>query len=447
MKHASLVVMVFLVVSILSCKSKKIDVGFDINSPELLHHHQDELNQVIIYDVFTPPVASRIYSYTSLAFYESVRFKDPAYPSLTAQMHGFNKMPEPEKDKKYNYNLAASKAFFDVSHKVVFSINSLKNYETGILNAFKNQLDKDEYDRSIAFGEAVAATIIQRSSSDNYKQTRGMPKYQGSMEDGRWQPTSPDYMDGMEPYWGSLKMFILDSSKQCMPPPPPAYSTNKNSAFYKNAMAVYRDAQNLTDSQKFIVQYWDDNPFVVEHTGHMMFANKKITPGGHWMGITGIAARKSGADIVLTAQAYALTGVSLLEAFISCWEAKYHTDVIRPITFINKNVDDKWEPTLQTPPFPEYPSGHSAVSAAAATILTHLFGENFSFHDDSDKKYIGMESDFHSFFEASDQAAISRVWGGIHYPTGMTGGIVQGKMVGKLILNRLQLKMPVTAGN
>ena len=128
--------------------------------------------------------------------------------------------------------------------------------------------------------------------------------------------------------------------------------------------------------------------------------------------------------------------MALIESFISCWEAKYKAEVIRPITFINKAIDNRWEPFLQTPPFPEYPSGHSAISAAAATVLTALFGEKFSFHDDSDKKYIGMEKDFSSFYQAADEAAISRVYGGIHYRTGMEGGIVQGKQVAKLIVDK-----------
>jgi hypothetical protein len=432
-------VFLLIVLSVLmfSCKQKERTLSFDVNGPELIHKNQHELNQVIIYDVFSPPVASRIYAYTSLAFYEAVRFQKPGYASLTKQLHGFGEMPVPDTSKKYNYNLAATKAFFDVTHKVVFSIDSLKAYENNVFETFKESMNEDEFNRSVAFGEAVAAKILERAGSDNYKKTRGMPKYLGSDGDGKWQPTSPDYVDGTEPYWGTIKPFFLDSSRQCMPPDPPKFSTDTSSEFYKNALEVYTMGNNLTDSQKSIVRYWDDNPFVMEHSGHMMFANKKITPGGHWMGIAGIASKKAGFDVVKTAEVYSLTAVSLIEAFISCWEAKYYTEVIRPITFINKVIDNKWEPLLQTPPFPEYPSGHSAISRSAATVLTNIFGDNFSFHDDSDKEYIGMEKDFPSFFNAADEAAISRVYGGIHYPSGMQGGIEQGKQVGNLIVSKL----------
>jgi membrane-associated phospholipid phosphatase len=349
-------------------------------------------------------------------------------------------MPQPEGHKKYDYTLAATKAFFAVVHKVVFSIDSLKQYEENIYNQFKELLDEEVYNRSVAFGEAVGNRILERVADDNYKKTRGMRKYLGSRDDGKWQPTSPDYLDGVEPFWYMIKPFVLDSAAQCKIPSPPVFSKDTNSAFYKNTLEVYNIGNNLTDSQKSIIEYWDDNPFVMEHSGHMMFANKKITPGGHWMGIATIASKQTKASATKTAQVYALTAIALADAFISCWEQKYKTEVVRPITVIHNLIDERWAPFLQTPPFPEYPSGHSAISASAATVLTHLFGENFSFHDDSDKEYIGMERDFSSFFQAAEEAAISRVYGGIHYRSGMEGGAVQGKAVGKLIIEKLRLK-------
>lgn len=436
----SVVSIFFVLLSISSCSSnssKKTQLGFSIETPEILHHNQDQLNQVIIYDVFSPPVASRIYAYTSLAFYEAVRFQNSQYQSLTKQLKGFKPTPSPDGSKKYNFNLAATKAFFNVAHKLIFSKDSLANYEDQVFNAFKETMSKEDFARSVEFGDAVAEVIIERSTKDNYKQTRGMARYLGSSEDGKWQPTSPDYLDGMEPYWGKINPLFLDSSTQCAAPPPPVFSASKNSEFYKNAFEVYSISKTLSDSQKLIIKYWDDNPFVMEHSGHMMFANKKITPGGHWMGIAGIACKKSKADIVKTAYTYSLTAVALLESFISCWQTKYQTTVVRPITYIKNIIDNNWEPTLQTPPFPEYPSGHSAISAASATILTALYGDNFSFHDDSDKKYIGMEKDFPSFYAASTEAAVSRVYGGIHYPSGMNGGILQGKQVGNQIVTKI----------
>lgn len=342
----------------------------NINDEDILHQNQDQLTQVIIYDVFTPPVASRIYAYSSLASYEAIRFAKPGNPSIAAKLNGFAPMPQPEKSKTYNYTLAASRAFFTVAHKVVFSLDSLKNYEDNLYTFYKEQLDEDTYTRSVAFGDSIGKTILKRAGGDEYFKSRSKPKYLGSDEPGKWRPTPPDYMDGVEWCWNSIHTLALDSAAECKPPKPPVYSKDTGSAFYKAVYEVYAINKNLTEEQKTIAHYWDDNPFVVEHSGHLMFANKKITPGGHWMGITAIACKQAKAGAVKTAKAYAITAIAMFDGFISCWDEKYRSSVIRPITVINEQIDGSWSPLLQTPPFPEYPSGHSAITRAAATVLT-----------------------------------------------------------------------------
>ena len=419
------------------CSCTSGEVNKHTAGVELIHQNQKQLTKLIIYDVFSPPVASRIYAYTSLAAYEALRFEEKNYPSIAERLNEFAQMPNPEAGKEYDYSLAASKAFFTVAHKVIFSIDSLKKYEENLFNGFKESLNNDVYERSVRFGEDVGNKVLERAANDNYKITRGMRKYIGSKLDGRWQPTAPDYLDGTEPFWNMVKPFVLDSAGECKTPTPPEFSRDTTSIFFQNALDVYRTGKNLTDSQKIIVQYWDDNPFVMEHKGHLMFANKKITPGGHWMGIAGIASKKVKASKVKTAYVYCLTAIALHDGFISCWDEKYKKDVVRPITVIHQFIDERWEPYLQTPPFPEYPSGHSSISSSAATVLTHIFGENFAFHDDSDKEYIGMERDFSSFNEAAAEAAISRVYGGFHFKTGMEAGVEQGRKVGKLIIHRI----------
>jgi hypothetical protein len=413
-----------------------------VTDADLLNRNQNMLTQVIIYDVFSPPVASRIYAYTSLAAYETIRFQEPSKESLVAKMHGFESMPVPEKGKNYNYLLAATKAYFTVAEKVTFSTDSLKNYYTPVFNGFKEELDKETYDNSLAFGEAVGKKILARANSDNYKQTRGMPKFLGSNETGKWRPTAPDYSDAAEPHWLKIKPLIVDSLEQIQCPAPPAFSMEKTSDFYKTVDEVYNISTHLTDEQKQIAKYWDDNPFVVEHSGHMMFANKKITPVGHWMGITSIACRLKKANEVETALAYALASSSIFDAIITCWNTKYHYQHIRPITVINESIDPNWTPFLQTPPFPEHSSGHSAISAAGATVLTHLFG-SFPFEDVSELPYIGMKRNFPSFLEAAQEASISRVYGGIHYRTGVDAGAIQGKSVAEYAMQKLLTKTAV----
>ena len=431
----SLIGLIFLSLNFFSCKEKLKPVT--INT-EVLHQNQDQLTQIIIYDVFTPPVASRIYAYTSLASYEAIRFITPGNPSLVEKMKGFEKMPEPEKDKKYNYTLAASKAFFTVTHKVVFSLDSLKNYEANLFDTFKENISDDSvYQRSIDFGTKVGETILKRAMADNYLKSRSKPKFLGSNEPGKWRPTQPDYLDGVEWCWNTMKPLLLDSCSQFFPGPPPAYSIDTNSTFFKAVKAVYIASNQLTTEQREIAKFWDDNPFVMEHSGHMMFANKKITPGGHWMGIAAIAARKTNANEVKIARTYALTATALFEAFIACWDVKYKWNYIRPVTVINEFIDKTWSPVLQTPPFPEYISGHSTITASAATVLTDLYGDNFAYTDTSDLRYIGIKRNFNSFLQAADECSVSRFYGGIHYRLSVDSGALYGRKVGNFVINKL----------
>jgi hypothetical protein len=419
-----------------SCVHKEKAV---INEAEILHSNEEQLTHVIIYDVFTPPVASRIYGYTGLASYEALRYADPKYNSLITQLKGFEAPPVPEKGKNYNYTLAATKAFFTVAHKVTFSVDSFKRYEDKVYGMFKEALDDSTYIRSVAFGEQIGNVILKRAAVDNYPQTRGKPKYLGNNGHAQWRPTPPDYFDGVEYCWGTMEPFAIKSSDQFTLPPPAPYSTDKNSEYVKQAEQVYQLNKHLTDEQKLIARFWDDNPFVVMHNGHMMFADKKITPGGHWIGITTIACRQSHADAIKTAQAYALTSIALYDSFICCWQAKFQHSYIRPISVINETIDHDWLPLLQTPPFPEYPAGHADISAASSTVLTHLFGDNFKFRDTTEMRYIGLQRNFDSFLKAADETAISRNYGGIHFLNGVRQGAIQGHQVGEFIWRKLKL--------
>jgi hypothetical protein len=418
-----------------SACSKKADRKI-LTDQNLLHQNVKQLTEVIIQDMFSPPVSSRIYSYTALASYEAIKFDKPGYSSITAKLKGFPQMPLPENNKQYNFLLAATKAFFTVAEKITFSKDSLIQYENKIYPQFESLLDKETYDRSISFGDLVGSKILERAAHDNYKETRGMAKFLGSNEPGKWRPTPADYLDALEPNWSMIKTLAVDSAEQCQCPAPPVFNTDTTSAFFKFTKEVYDITTHLTDSQRTIAKYWDDNPFVIEHSGHLMFGNKKITPVGHWIGITGIACKKTNADAVKTAEAYALTSVAMFDVINACWKMKYKYNHIRPVTVINEYIDRNWQPFLQTPPFPEHSSGHSGISASAATVLTKLFGDNFSFEDTSDLEYIGMKRSFQSFMQAANEASISRVYGGIHYRSGVDAGAMQGREVGDYVINK-----------
>lgn len=412
----------------------------NLQDPEVVHASVKRLTDVIVYDIFSPPVASRIYAYSSLAMYEAVRFGEPQYPSLTSQLRGFSPMPEPSQDKQYNFLLAGARAFQAVARKVTFSTDSLKLFEQQLYDRFKAAGVEDEvFSNSMAFGDAIAAKVLERAAKDNYRESRGYPRYTVDRVKGSWQPTPPDYMDAIEPYWNSIHPMVMDTCNQFQPPPANRYDITPGSRFYTEMMEVYDTCRQLSAEQQAIASFWDCNPYVMHHTGHAMFATKKITPGGHWMGIAAIASRQSKAGYVRTAQAYALTAVTLLDAFISCWDEKYRSRVIRPQTVINQLIDPKWEPLLQTPPFPEYTSGHSVISSAAAVSLTRLYGDNFAFTDTTEVEYGAGKRSFTSFRHAAEEAAISRLYGGIHYRSAIENGMRQGAGLGGYIVQKIKV--------
>jgi hypothetical protein len=252
-------------------------------------------------------------------------------------------------------------------------------------------------------------------------------------------------MDGIEPHWNKIRPFALDSAAQFKPVPPPEFSMEEDSYFYKELREVFDISLKITEkgdtSEEIqIAQFWDCNPYVSITRGHLMFATKKITPGAHWIGITKIACRKTNSDIKQTIYAYTKTSLAIADGFISCWDEKYRSNLVRPETLINMHFDDNWKPILQTPPFPEYTSGHSVVSGSASTVLTTIFGDNFQFDDDTEVPYGLPVRSFESFNKAADEAAISRMYGGIHYRAAVEVGLKQGRQVGEHVINRLNVK-------
>jgi hypothetical protein len=203
---------------------------------------------------------------------------------------------------------------------------------------------------------------------------------------------------------------------------------------------VYDINKNLNDSLKLIAAFWDDNASATTYKGHLKYAIKKPSPGGHWINIAAIACNKAQYDWLQSSQVYALTSISMYDAFLSCWDEKYRSEYIRPVTAIQDLIDQNWDPFLQTPPFPEYTSGHSVVSNCIASVLTNIFGDNFEFLDNYEKSYIGIERRFSSFNSAAAEASISRLYGGIHFRSAVMNGVTQGNQLGKYISSKLRIK-------
>jgi hypothetical protein len=419
-----------------------------VNKPEYLHRSVKQVTDVMVHDIFSPPVASRIYVYMSVAGYEAAIHENPKYLSLAGQLRGLEAVPEPEASQEYCYPLASVEAMLQVGKALVFSEDKMDVFHKKIMEEFRGAGVPDEvFKRSVAYGQKVANHILAWSAGDNYKQSRSFPKYSIESDPSTWKPTPPAYMDAIEPHWARIRTFAIDSCGQFKPSGPTEFSLDKNSRFYKEAYEVYTIGESLTDEQREIAAFWDCNPFVMNVKGHVMFATKKISPGGHWMNITHVACKKANADFLRSAEAYALVSVALMDGFISCWDEKYRSKLIRPETYINEHIDEDWVPLLQTPPFPEYTSGHSVVSTASAVTLTKLFGENFSFLDSTEVEFGLAARSFNSFSEAADEAAISRLYGGIHYMPAISHGVTEGRALGNYVIERIKTRRENLAKN
>lgn len=443
MRNISVLVLLILFAS---CVTKQEPI---VVSAEELHSSVDKVTDIMVHDIFSPPVASRIYAYPNIAAYEIMALNNEQYNSLSGQVRELNAIPEPEAGMTINYTLAALIAHIDVSRRLIFTEDKIEVFRDSLYGVWEAQ-NSEEFNQSREYGLAVAEHIANWMDQDNYKQTRTMPKFTVNTDDpSRWQPTPPAYMDGIEPHWNKIRPFVIDSAGQFKPTPPPPFSMEEDSDFYKEVKEVFDISNEITEkgdtSEEIeIAQFWDCNPYVSVTRGHLMFATKKITPGAHWIGITKIACRKTNSSFDDTLYAYTKASIAMADAFISCWDEKYRSNLIRPETLINQHFDDSWKPILQTPPFPEYTSGHSVVSGAAATALTDIFGDNFAFDDDTELRYGLPVRSFSSFNDAADEAAISRMYGGIHYRTAVEIGVKQGRDLGKFVLENLNMTKETT---
>lgn len=451
MKFISTGILVLITIFTFSCKKSSTPEEYNAKAadPQLFQQTTTQLTDVIIHDIFKPPVASRIYSYSFLAAYEALVPGHPDYQSLAGQLNKFTASPKPQAGVAYCFPLASIKAFTVIGRTLTFSGDLWDDYENNLFKKYEEMgIPEDVYERSMAYGDTVAKHVLAYASKDHYKEIRGF-RYTVTNEPGTWVPTPPAYADACEPMWNTVRTFSLDSVTQFRCPVPAKYDLNKDSPFMKLTMEVYNMGKNLSEEQKASAYFWDDNAFVTNVVGHAMFANKKMTPAGHWLAIIRNVTTEKKLDLMQINEAYTLGALALFDGFVSCWDEKYRSVRIRPETVINNNWDPNWRPFLETPAFPEYVSGHSVISAACGTVLTKLIGDNVAFTDTTEKKYGHGIKSFKSFKDAYWDASISRVYGGIHYRDGVEEGTRLGEKIGVNVLNRLitrkERKGPVAA--
>ena len=399
-----------------------------------------QVTDVMIHDVTSPVAAGRYYAYVTLAAHETSAQFDKG--SNTSFAKAFNKYAGAKIAAGMLQNGEASLStiysIYLMGQKLLPSGFMLKAPGDSLLkNAETRGYSSEQIMASKQISEAVVAAIASYVATDNFKQLSSLPRYTPKTGDGFWQPTGPGYMQAIEPNWNTLRTFVLTSSSQFRPSAEAPFDTARNSSFFKQLLEVYEVTKKLTPAESDIANFWDCNPFALQQMGHVEFGLKKMSPGGHWMAITGIACTKTGKSLQATAMIHALVAASLHDAFVSCWNEKYHSNRVRPETAIRRWLDPRWQPLLQTPPFPEYTSGHSVISAASATMLTKIFGAFFSFEDDSEVEFGLPVRSFKSFEEAAAEAAVSRLYGGIHYRDAIDNGVAQGKKVGAFISGKM----------
>lgn len=376
---------------------------------------------------YTPPVASRTLAYLGVASYEAVAGGSDRMRSLAGQLNDLGPPPAREAGKEYDDAVVLEAALGALTHDFFDNTGPTGQHAMASLDGklaaeAAQGLPDDTVARSTAYGAAIAAHVFEWSKGDGGAviDNMGFPwTYAVSNEPGHWQPTSKIVLQQapLLPDWGTNRPFAMPTGTTCDLPPPPVYSDDAGSGFYNDAMEVYQTSQSLTDEQRSIARFWSDDAML------------SYTPPGHWISILNQIATAQGMPLDAHVDALARLGVVMADAFIGCWQVKFEYDLVRPITYIRKVIDLKWEPMLNTPPFPEYPSGHSTQSAAAATVLTQLFGDNVAFEDETPTPDGSPLRGFASFWDAANEAAISRLYGGIHFRPAIEQGQAQGRCI------------------
>jgi hypothetical protein len=377
---------------------------------------------------YSPPVASRSFGYLGITAFEAAVGGSDKLVSLVGQLNEFESVPAREAGAVYNETVVISAAMSDAI--LYYFGNTGPTGQRAIKAAQSNWRERvvdgvpdDVVARSEAFGRAVAASIHAWSLDDGGAEILNMG-FPDGMElvkgEDKWVPTGPikQQQYPLLPDWGNKRTFAIPTGATCPTPGNPPYSAAADSDFYKEAHEVYEAGKNATGEHIAIARFWSDDPML------------SMTPPGHWVSIALQVAERADLPLEENVDLLARMGIGMADAFVGCWNAKFHFNLLRPVTYIKRVIDPKWEPILITPPFPEYPSGHSTVSGAMDAVLTDFFGENYAFEDHTGSPDGRNPRKYASFHEAAEEAGISRLYGGIHFRAAIVDGLTQGRCIG-----------------
>jgi hypothetical protein len=397
----------------------------------------------VLYDVVraertTPPEASRIYGLAAIALYEAIVGGAPAHVTMVGQLKDLHVLPGAPDDAYWpavaNGALAATIAGL-MPRMSAASRDGTSAIERALREHFSSAAPSGVIATSEATGRKLGMAILDWAKGDGFETNRNIThRSRGGLD--AWQPTPPAFIPNpLRPGWGSNRPLVLGSGREAAPSGPPGFAVAPGTAFHESALEVYRTGRSLTADQRVIADFWADGA----GTG---------TPPGHWMAIVSQISRNDRLSLAASAEAFLRAGIAVHDAFICCWSVKYEHDLLRPVSYINAFIDAAWQSYVVTPPFPSYTSGHSTQSGAVATVLTDQFGLK-RFRDTTNVDHaltpVMAPRLFTSFDEAGREAAVSRLYGGIHYAFDNDDGYLAGQRLGQAIVSRVQFRGPPKA--
>jgi hypothetical protein len=372
-----------------------------------------------------------------LTLYEAMVPGMPDNISLAGQLNELSSLPWAQPDEPLHWPTVANAAMATMT-RMMFSNATAENkaridlLERSIPLKYgqdfdPNKVTADITNRSETFGKLMAMAVMTWARTDGGHEAwgpirRSRENYVPPSGPGQWSATPPTFAAALLPWWGEVRPFVMKQPTDCPALPPPPYSEDPGSAFFKEAQEVYKISTQATQEQRQFALYWADDP------------GKTPTPAGHWVWIATDLLKARKASLATAALDYAQLNMAMSDAFIAAWYAKYKINLIRPVTYIQLVIDSNNQTLLTTPPFPEYPSGHSVQSSAAASVLDRVFGASTSFTDNTHNDRGWGPRNFPSFKAAADEAALSRMYGGIHFRSAIELGKQQGQCVAGKVL-------------
>ncbi len=379
-----------------------------------------------------PPAASRVIGYFGVSLYESVVPGMPRHWPLGGQLNDLGWTPAwCTHGHGMHWPLAANAALPRLlkgllpaaTPATVATIDALEAQLAASLRA-DDAVAVKVATRSEAYGREVADAILAWAAGDGYATVIALP-FTPPVGPGLWVPTPPaNIANPLLPHWGKMRPFSMVTGSEFAPPPPPPYSTDPASLFFAQAKQVRDQSLANTPETIAIAKFWADA------------GPGTATPPGHWVSILNQIATNEGLGLDVAAEAYAKLGIAVADAFICCWDAKFVHNLLRPVTYVQAQIDAAWLPLIATPPFPAYASGHSTQSGAAYVVLEDVLGD-VAFTDHTHDALGHPARSFSTFAQAADEAAVSRLYGGIHYAFDNDAGLDAGERIGKNVLRSI----------